>query len=82
MSELPPGIILILGAFLVPFLRGNFRSAYMLALPLIGIWSLLTISEGSHFAVSLFGYNLSPIHQEVSSKFKVFQYSNSPFNYL
>ena len=61
MIELPPGIILILGAFLVPFIRGNLRNAYMLALPLIGIWSLLTIAEGSHFALSIFGYNLSPV---------------------
>jgi multicomponent Na+:H+ antiporter subunit D len=61
MIELPPGIILILGAFLVPFLRGNLRNAYMLALPLIGIWSLLTITEGSHFAISMFGYGLSPV---------------------
>ena len=61
MIELPPGIILILGAFLVPFLRGNLRNAYMLALPLIGIWSLLTITGGSHFSMSIFGYGLSPV---------------------
>ena len=61
MIELPPGIILILGAFLVPFLRGNMRNAYMLALPLIGIWSLMTITEGAHFAMGIFGYTLSPV---------------------
>lgn len=61
MFELPPGIILILGAFLIPFLRGTARNAYMLALPIIGIWSLLTITEGSHFALSIFGYSLSPV---------------------
>jgi multicomponent Na+:H+ antiporter subunit D len=61
MIELPPGIILILGAFLVPFLRGNMRNAYMLALPLIGIWSLVTIPEGPHFAMGIFGYELSPV---------------------
>ena len=61
MSELPPGIILILGAFFVPFFRGNMRNAYMLALPLIGIWNLLTISEGSHFTITIFSYGLSPV---------------------
>ncbi len=61
MIELPPGIILIFGAFFVPFLRGNMRNAYMLALPLIGMWSLITITEGAHFAISIFGYALSPV---------------------
>ncbi len=61
MIELPPGIILILGAFFVPFLRGNMRNAYMLALPLIGMWSLITITEGTHFAINIFGYALSPV---------------------
>ena len=45
MTELPPGIILILGAILVPFLRGNLRNIYMLALPIIGLSSLLLTSQ-------------------------------------
>ena len=36
MIELPPGLILILGAFLVPFFRGNARNIYMLLLPILG----------------------------------------------
>ena len=52
MSEFPPGLILILGALLVPLLRGHLRNAYMLALPIVGFWGLLTIPEGQHFVFS------------------------------
>jgi multicomponent Na+:H+ antiporter subunit D len=61
MSEFPPGLILILGALLVPLLRGHLRNAYMLALPIVGFWGLLTIPEGQHFVFQLFGYTLNPV---------------------
>jgi multicomponent Na+:H+ antiporter subunit D len=61
MTELPPGIILILGAILVPFLRGNLRNIYMLALPIIGLSSLLLTSQNYQFEFNLFGYNISPV---------------------
>ena len=61
MTEFPPGLILILGALLVPLLRGNLRNAYMLALPIVGFWGLLTIPEGQHFVIQVFGYTLNPV---------------------
>lgn len=61
MIEFPPGLILILGALLVPLLRGSLRNAYMLALPIVGFWGLLTIPEGQHFVFTLFGYTLNPV---------------------
>ena len=61
MTEFPPGLILILGAPLVPLLRGNLRNAYMLALPIAGFWGLLTIPEGQHFVIHIFGYTLNPV---------------------
>jgi len=61
MIEFPPGLILILGALLVPLFRGNLRNAYMLALPILGFWGLLTIPEGQHFVLQLFGYTLNPV---------------------
>ena len=61
MSEFPPGLILILGALLVPLLRGHLRNAYMLALPIVGFWGLLTIPEGQHFVFQLFGHTLNPV---------------------
>ena len=61
MTEFPPGLILILGALLVPLLRGHLRNAYMLALPIVGFWGLLTIPDGMHFAFDVFGYTLNPV---------------------
>ncbi len=35
LSGLPPGSILLLGALLVPLLRGRLQQAYLLALPAV-----------------------------------------------
>jgi hypothetical protein len=48
MSSFSPGLILILGALPVPFLRGVVRQAYMLALPIIGLGSVFLLEPGSH----------------------------------
>jgi len=46
---LPPGLILILGALLIPFLRGWAKSAYVVILPAIGFLNLICLA--SSFAV-------------------------------
>ena len=61
MIEFPPGLLLIIGAFLVPILPPVLRNAYMLALPVLGFWGLLVLPEGVHFAFDLFGHTLSPV---------------------
>ncbi len=61
MIEFPPGLLLIIGAILVPLLPQVVRNAYMLALPIVGFWGLLIIPEGVHFAFDIFGYTLSPV---------------------
>ncbi|MDI6722627.1 MAG: Na(+)/H(+) antiporter subunit D, partial [Candidatus Aenigmarchaeota archaeon] len=58
MINLPPALIFILGAFLIPLLKGKMKQAYMLLLPVIGFINLLGFSEGAHFAVSFLDYNL------------------------
>ncbi len=61
MIEFPPGLLLIIGAFLVPILPPVLRNAYMLALPVLGFWGLLVLPEGVHFAFDFFGHTLSPV---------------------
>ena len=46
-GELSPGLILIIGALLVPFLRGRLSAAYILALPVVALWQLVTLPNGS-----------------------------------
>ena len=55
---LPPAAILLLGALLVPFLRGRVRSVYLLALPLAGLANVLALPEGEFNRLSLFSYEL------------------------
>ncbi len=43
---LPPAVIFIVGALLVPLFRGRLKSAYMLFLPVLAFISLLSMPEG------------------------------------
>ena len=58
---LPPGAVLILGALVVPLLRGRIRAIYMLALPVIGFVQLLVMSRDAPLVIELFDYELSPV---------------------
>ncbi|HEY0825486.1 MAG TPA: proton-conducting transporter membrane subunit, partial [Ramlibacter sp.] len=51
-AELPTALILILGAALVPFLKGRVRAAYLLALPGLALAHVLSLPHGEygHFA--------------------------------
>jgi|Deesub1362A_J573_1020465.scaffolds.fasta_scaffold00004_268 multicomponent Na+:H+ antiporter subunit D len=53
-----PAVVFIIGAFLVPLLRGRAKSAYLLALPVLGFINLLGIPEGVHLTFRFLDYNL------------------------
>ncbi|MCP4037594.1 MAG: Na(+)/H(+) antiporter subunit D, partial [bacterium] len=55
---LPPGWILMLGALLVPLLRGPVRQAWMLALPVVGLLQVMGLPLGSEITASFFDYEL------------------------
>jgi multicomponent Na+:H+ antiporter subunit D len=44
-SHLPPALILILGALLVPLLRGRLRQGFVLLLPVLGFLNLLGLAQ-------------------------------------
>ncbi|MBM3526777.1 MAG: Na(+)/H(+) antiporter subunit D [Alphaproteobacteria bacterium] len=58
IGEFSPGLILIVGALLVPLLRGHLRSAYMLALPGLAFWYLLGLDHGSFGQIQTAGTTL------------------------
>ncbi|HBO85063.1 MAG TPA: Na(+)/H(+) antiporter subunit D [Deltaproteobacteria bacterium] len=58
ISGLPPPAILIIGTFLIPFLKGRSKSAYLLLLPVIAFINVLIIPEGVHWTISFLDYNL------------------------
>ena len=59
IANLPPGLILILGALLVPVLPGRLRQAYMLALPLLAGLQLYGLPHGDFAQTQIFGYTLT-----------------------
>ena len=58
MIDVSPGLILLLGALLVPMLRGSVRSIYMLALPVLAFLHLVALPYGSFGAFEFLGLNL------------------------
>ena len=60
-AEFPPGLLLIVGAILVPFIKGNLRSVYMLVLPLLGILQLMALEPGTFGTMSTYGVELTHV---------------------
>ncbi|MFP4085613.1 MAG: Na(+)/H(+) antiporter subunit D [Desulfobacteraceae bacterium] len=58
ISTIPPFVIFIAGAVLVPFFRGSWKKAYMLLLPVVGFINLIHIPEGTHWVVRFLEYDL------------------------
>ncbi len=59
MSELNPGLVLILGALLVPLLPGRaVRGLYILALPIVAFALLWPVPIGEHGQIALFDMTL------------------------
>ncbi|MFC5303440.1 Na(+)/H(+) antiporter subunit D [Azospira restricta] len=56
-----PGLVLVLGAFLLPFLKGNARSAAILGLPLLALYCLWRLPEGTLWSAHWLGYELAPL---------------------
>lgn len=57
-SSLNPGLILMLGALPVPFLRGALRSAYLLLLPSAAFAAILGLDSGLHGRIDIFDLEL------------------------
>jgi len=58
IDTIPPGLIFIIGALLVPFFKGKVKSAYLLLLPVISFINLISIPEGTHWVVRFLDYDL------------------------
>lgn len=59
--NLPPGLIIILGALLVPLFRGRAQALYMLALPVVSLVQVLGLPHGEFGQVSFLSYTLTTI---------------------
>jgi multicomponent Na+:H+ antiporter subunit D len=61
LRGLPPGSILLLGALLVPLLRGRVQQLYLLALPVLSFLHLLALPNDLLLSLSFFDYDLTPV---------------------
>ncbi len=57
----PPGLLLIVGAALLPVLPQRLRQAWLTILPLAGLWALTGIGEGVHYEFVFFTYDIVPV---------------------
>ncbi len=58
ISWIHPGLILILGAWVLPLLRGRVKKVVMLLLPLTALAVCLALETGTYGVVSYLGFNL------------------------
>lgn len=58
-SFLPPAAIFMIGALLIPFLKGRFRQAYIIVLPCLGFVNLLLMPEGTGWVAGFWNYELT-----------------------
>lgn len=56
-----PGLILILGAFALPWLRGMTRQAVILLLPMFALATLWVLPEGKIWQLTWLDYQLTPL---------------------
>lgn len=70
MSEwlVHPGLLLVLGAFALPFLRGQVRDVAVLALPLAAMFFLWHLPEGTSWRAQWLGYDLALISVDKLSR--------------
>jgi multicomponent Na+:H+ antiporter subunit D len=68
IDSLPPGGIMILGALLIPFLRGRLAAWWTLVLPVLGFFHLRGMPAGSVETLQLFSYDLVPVRIDALSR--------------
>ncbi len=72
LQGLSPALIVIVGAVVVPLLRGRQRNVYMLALPAVAFAALLWTPDGDHGTLQYMGLEL--VHSRVDAWSRIFSY--------
>jgi multicomponent Na+:H+ antiporter subunit D len=61
IDQISPGLVLIAGAFVLPFLRGWLRAALILLGPLLALWLVWQIPDGATLTGKFMGLDLVPV---------------------
>lgn len=70
IDMIPPPLIFLVGALLIPLLPKRLKQIYIILLPVVGLINLLNIPVGTHFIVSFQDYTL--VFGEVDRLSRVF----------
>jgi multicomponent Na+:H+ antiporter subunit D len=57
-TGLPPSVLFLGGAFLIPFVKGRLKSVFMILLPVASFYMLFQVPEGNHWVVSFLDHDL------------------------
>ena len=57
-DAIPPVIIFVVGALLIPFIPEKLKSAWLLLIPVIGFVNLMYLGEGTHFTMDFLDFHL------------------------
>jgi len=68
MTDFPPGLILLFGAFLLPMVGRNARSVLILGLPLLTLGLIWSVPNGSFALMSIFDYQLELVRSDPLSR--------------
>ena len=58
MTSLHPGVVLVLGALVIPFLEGGVKAVYRLFLPGLALWLVVVTPEGTFWSLGFLGRDL------------------------
>jgi len=68
INNLPPGLLLILGALLVPFLPGKVKNWYVIALPALTFWHIGQLDMAASLSFHLADFELQTLRVDKWSK--------------
>ena len=68
MSDFPPGLVLIIGAFLLPIIGQRLRPMLTLGLPLLTLYLVWSLPNGTFSTLSLLDYNLAFVQSDSISR--------------
>ena len=58
IKAVPPALIFILGAMLIPLLKGKLKQVYILVVPAVAFLDILYLSPGTSWVYNFLGYDL------------------------
>lgn len=68
INSIPPGLILIAGALLLPFLPGRLKNWFAIALPALAFWAVSQLDQSAGLNIALLDFDLNLLRADKWSK--------------